>query len=235
MADTFSQSVIRLAVSVQRAVLLRAHCFVRHHFRARQGVHQIFCQALPSNFTHLRHIERLSTNIMYSEKTSFGEKVGDWFRHILSCCDREDEEESRPALQIVSSSSMTPRKRKPLTSHQQSGPTNFRREDISIPGLDPEQYVTPTHHTHVQEPKLIPPQTTLHPHQSHLRRAKTLRGPTTPPLLALRPLRLPHLAQNAHLRRIHHAALPGHAAVPWQPWRCAGQHDREGEAAFEED
>ncbi|KAK3707483.1 hypothetical protein LTR37_012125 [Vermiconidia calcicola] len=55
-----------------------------------------------------------------SGKTSFGEKMGDWFRHILSCCDREQEEEERPALQI-------------------SGPTNFRREDISIPGLDPEQ------------------------------------------------------------------------------------------------
>ena len=175
---------------------------------------------------------------MYSEKTSFGEKVGDWFRHILSCCDREDEEESRPALQIVSSPSMTPRKSSRLTLHQQSGPTNFRREDISIPGLDPEQYVTshpPKHHIPVQKPKLTLPQTALHPHQSHLRRAKTLRRPTTPPLLALRPLRLPHLAQNAHLRRIHHAALPGHAAVPGQPWGCAGQHDREGEAAFEED
>ncbi|KAK3721316.1 hypothetical protein LTR37_003192 [Vermiconidia calcicola] len=55
-----------------------------------------------------------------SGKTSFGEKMGDWFRHILSCCDREQEEKERPALQI-------------------SGPTDFRREDISIPGLDPEQ------------------------------------------------------------------------------------------------
>ncbi|KAK5115634.1 hypothetical protein LTR85_009805 [Meristemomyces frigidus] len=44
--------------------------------------------------------------------------MGDWFRNILSCCDR-DEEDDRPALHI-------------------SGPTNFRREDISIAGLDPE-------------------------------------------------------------------------------------------------
>lgn len=28
-----------------------------------------------------------------------------------------------------------------LTKRSQSGPTDFRREDISIPGLDPEQYV----------------------------------------------------------------------------------------------
>ncbi|TKA82485.1 hypothetical protein B0A55_02181 [Friedmanniomyces simplex] len=46
--------------------------------------------------------------------------MGDWFRNVLSCCDREDEEDQRPALQI-------------------SGPTNFRREDIKLPGLDPEQ------------------------------------------------------------------------------------------------
>ena len=34
---------------------------------------------------------------------SFSEKMGDWLRHILSCCDKEDEEEKKPALQIVSS------------------------------------------------------------------------------------------------------------------------------------
>jgi len=37
-----------------------------------------------------------------SGKRDFGEKMGDWFRHILSCCDREEDEEARPALQIVS-------------------------------------------------------------------------------------------------------------------------------------
>ncbi|KAK0272568.1 hypothetical protein LTR91_006117 [Friedmanniomyces endolithicus] len=47
-------------------------------------------------------------------------KMSDWLRNILSCCDREDEEEERPALQI-------------------SRPTNFRREEIKLPGLDPEQ------------------------------------------------------------------------------------------------
>ncbi|KAK0786501.1 hypothetical protein LTR59_010707 [Friedmanniomyces endolithicus] len=50
----------------------------------------------------------------------FSTKMSDWFRNILSCCDRQDEEEERPALQI-------------------SGPTNFRREEIKLPGLDPEQ------------------------------------------------------------------------------------------------
>ncbi|KAK0793782.1 hypothetical protein LTR02_010822 [Friedmanniomyces endolithicus] len=50
----------------------------------------------------------------------FRAKISDWFRNILSCCDRQDEEEERPALQI-------------------SGPTNFRREEIKLPGLDPEQ------------------------------------------------------------------------------------------------
>ncbi|KAK3073567.1 hypothetical protein LTR53_004719 [Teratosphaeriaceae sp. CCFEE 6253] len=55
---------------------------------------------------------------MSDKKTST--KMGDWFRNILSCCDREDEEDERPALQI-------------------SGPTDFRREDIRLPGLDPEQ------------------------------------------------------------------------------------------------
>ncbi|KAK5112600.1 hypothetical protein LTR62_003914 [Meristemomyces frigidus] len=47
-----------------------------------------------------------------------GSRMGNWFRNILSRCDKGDEE--RPALQI-------------------SGPSNFRREDISIPGLDHEQ------------------------------------------------------------------------------------------------
>ncbi|KAK3677909.1 hypothetical protein LTR78_002004 [Recurvomyces mirabilis] len=56
---------------------------------------------------------------MSGKKT--GNTMGDWFRNILSCCDKqEEEEEERPALQI-------------------SGPIDFRREDISIPGLDPEQ------------------------------------------------------------------------------------------------
>ncbi|KAK0259651.1 hypothetical protein LTS09_005493 [Friedmanniomyces endolithicus] len=49
----------------------------------------------------------------------FSTKMSDWFRNILSCCDRQDEEEERPALQIR--------------------PTNFRREEIKLPGLDPEQ------------------------------------------------------------------------------------------------
>ncbi|KAK4899937.1 hypothetical protein LTR27_002698 [Elasticomyces elasticus] len=51
---------------------------------------------------------------------TFGTKMGDWFRNVLSCCDRQSEEDEGPALQI-------------------SGPTNFRREDIKLPGLDPEQ------------------------------------------------------------------------------------------------
>ncbi|KAK5134077.1 hypothetical protein LTR08_006967 [Meristemomyces frigidus] len=51
---------------------------------------------------------------------ALGAKMGDWFRHVLSCCDRDDEDEDdRPALQI-------------------SSPTDFRREDISMPGLDAE-------------------------------------------------------------------------------------------------
>jgi hypothetical protein len=71
------------------------------------------------------------------DKRSFGEKMGDWFRHVLSCCDREDEEEQRPALQIVRNSYLAIQKFD-LTSVQ-GHPTNFRREDISIPGLDAEQ------------------------------------------------------------------------------------------------
>ncbi|KAK1068117.1 hypothetical protein LTR12_004294 [Friedmanniomyces endolithicus] len=50
----------------------------------------------------------------------FRTKMSDWFRNMLSCCDRQEEEEERPALQI-------------------SGPTNFRREEIKLPGVDPEQ------------------------------------------------------------------------------------------------
>ncbi|KAI7300336.1 hypothetical protein KC315_g17233, partial [Hortaea werneckii] len=45
--------------------------------------------------------------------------MGDWIRNILSCCDKTEEDERPRSLQI-------------------SGPTNFRREDISIAGLDPE-------------------------------------------------------------------------------------------------
>ncbi len=76
------------------------------------------------------------------EKKSAAEKMGDWFRHILSCCDEEEEsEEQRPALQIVSIIEQFPHNHKDQFTHpsKQSGPTNFRREDISIPGLTPEQ------------------------------------------------------------------------------------------------
>ncbi|KAF2483023.1 hypothetical protein BDY17DRAFT_139808 [Neohortaea acidophila] len=55
------------------------------------------------------------------QPNTFGVRMGDWLRYILSCCDEDERgEEERPALQI-------------------SAPTNFRREDISIPGLTAEQ------------------------------------------------------------------------------------------------
>lgn len=73
-------------------------------------------------------------------KQSFSKKIGDWIRHILSCCDKEDEEEKRPALQIVSPNRVQSQLYEYDTDSEcQSGPTNFRREDITIPGLDPEQ------------------------------------------------------------------------------------------------
>ncbi|EMC91700.1 hypothetical protein BAUCODRAFT_27969 [Baudoinia panamericana UAMH 10762] len=50
----------------------------------------------------------------------FSDKMGNFFRGIVACCcSEDDEEEAKPTLQI-------------------SGPTDFRREDISFPGLDPE-------------------------------------------------------------------------------------------------
>ncbi|GAB7361750.1 hypothetical protein MBLNU230_g1796t1 [Neophaeotheca triangularis] len=52
---------------------------------------------------------------------NFNQKMGDWFRYILSCCDKDrEEEDERPALQI-------------------SGPTDFRRHDITLTGLSEEQ------------------------------------------------------------------------------------------------
>ena len=74
-----------------------------------------------------------SKNIMYSEKTSFGEKVGDWFRHILSCCDREDEEESRPALQIVSSpiNDITQKQKTDLIQNRAAQPTSAEKTSPS--------------------------------------------------------------------------------------------------------
>ena len=72
---------------------------------------------------------------------TFGAKMGDWFRHILSCCDR-DEEEERPVLQIVSSRHSlrvdSPCAKSTADDGKQGNPTNFRREDISMPGLDAE-------------------------------------------------------------------------------------------------
>ncbi|KAI7264339.1 hypothetical protein KC345_g8841 [Hortaea werneckii] len=56
---------------------------------------------------------------MAKNSRSTSDKMGDWIRNILSCCDKTEEDERPRSLQI-------------------SGPTNFRREDISIAGLDPE-------------------------------------------------------------------------------------------------
>ncbi|RMY62912.1 hypothetical protein D0863_10796 [Hortaea werneckii] len=56
---------------------------------------------------------------MAKNSRSTSVKMGDWIRNILSCCDKTEEDERPRSLQI-------------------SGPTNFRREDISIAGLDPE-------------------------------------------------------------------------------------------------
>ncbi|KAI7468311.1 hypothetical protein KC357_g6772 [Hortaea werneckii] len=56
---------------------------------------------------------------MAKNSRSTSDKMGDWIRNILSCCDKTEEVERPRSLQI-------------------SGPTNFRREDISIAGLDPE-------------------------------------------------------------------------------------------------
>ncbi|GAB1735921.1 hypothetical protein NU219Hw_g5255t1 [Hortaea werneckii] len=56
---------------------------------------------------------------MAQNNRSISDKMSDWIRTILSCCDKTEETERPRSLQI-------------------SGPTNFRREDISIAGLDPE-------------------------------------------------------------------------------------------------
>ncbi|KAI7155148.1 hypothetical protein KC349_g7168 [Hortaea werneckii] len=56
---------------------------------------------------------------MAKNNGGISDKMGDWVRNILSCCDKTEEDERPRSLQI-------------------SGPTNFRREDISIAGLDPE-------------------------------------------------------------------------------------------------
>ncbi|KAI7005856.1 hypothetical protein D0869_05190 [Hortaea werneckii] len=56
---------------------------------------------------------------MAKDNKSISDKMSDWIRNILSCCDKTEEDERPRSLQI-------------------SGPTNFRREDISIAGLDPE-------------------------------------------------------------------------------------------------
>ncbi|KAI7234573.1 hypothetical protein KC330_g4784 [Hortaea werneckii] len=56
---------------------------------------------------------------MAKNNGSISDKMGDWIRNILSCCDKTEEDERPRSLQI-------------------SGPTNFRREDISIAGLDPD-------------------------------------------------------------------------------------------------
>lgn len=80
---------------------------------------------------------------------SFSEKMSDWIRHILSCCDKAEDEEPKKVLQIVRPATSPSLWTTPLSrlnaadqlrfDVQQSGPTNFRREDITIPGLDPEQ------------------------------------------------------------------------------------------------
>ncbi|KAI6893247.1 hypothetical protein KC318_g10124 [Hortaea werneckii] len=56
---------------------------------------------------------------MAKDNKSTSDKMGDWIRNILSCCDKTEEDERPRSLQI-------------------SGPINFRRENISIAGLDPE-------------------------------------------------------------------------------------------------
>ena len=49
----------------------------------------------------------------YGSSESFGSKMGDWLRHVLACCDRDDDgEDERPALQIVGASQRSIRTRR---------------------------------------------------------------------------------------------------------------------------
>ncbi|KAI6878249.1 hypothetical protein KC325_g8740 [Hortaea werneckii] len=95
---------------------------------------------------------------MAKNSRSTSDKMGDWIRNILSCCDKTEEDERPRSLQI-------------------SGPTNFRREDISIAGLDPEQ------------------------------RPKDVGAPATLALVAELPLRRPEQQdQSAVVRRLYPTA-----------------------------
>lgn len=56
---------------------------------------------LAGHWTRCQEERKMMMPISGSNK-SLGEKMGDWLRHVLSCCDQDDEEEDRrPALQIV--------------------------------------------------------------------------------------------------------------------------------------
>ena len=166
------------------------------------------------------------------EKRSAGSKMGDWFRHILSCCDRDGEEAPRPALQIVCPPYLASSNFDVNKVSSQSGPTNFRREEIRLPGLDEEQSVLapsfPAPPAHPLTTFFFLEQTALPPRKSHNRRPQTVCTPPTPPLLALRPLRLPH-RQNRYLspllRGLHDTTAATTSRAPsglqshWPPGR----------------
>jgi hypothetical protein len=86
---------------------------------------------------------------MSHQPPSLGSKMSSFFRSLNCCGGSADEDEPR-AIQIVSVHQSCSLKSKPKPNTQylkkanhpptsQSGPTNFRREDISMPGLSPEQ------------------------------------------------------------------------------------------------
>jgi hypothetical protein len=68
---------------------------------------------------------------------SFGAKMGDWFRHNCFCCDLSDEDEAPP--KVIVSFHITVCGSSSSTDTSQGEPYNFRREDPTIPGLDPKQ------------------------------------------------------------------------------------------------
>ena len=58
------------------------------------------CQ-LRLHFTIFSSLAFSITSTMYSPKLTFSERATNFLRRVLSCCDKEDEEETKTALQIV--------------------------------------------------------------------------------------------------------------------------------------
>ncbi|KAF2723935.1 hypothetical protein K431DRAFT_292230 [Polychaeton citri CBS 116435] len=114
-------------------------------------------------------------------QTGLRAKTANWTRWVLSCCDRHDDEDDSPRL-VIHFRQMPLQ----LTMPFQSEPSNFRREDISLPGLTEYQYSSIREKAITDAGRMYE---TLHPLRSNPNSANNLftygrppnRSPSLPP------------------------------------------------------